>query len=124
MATFVDAVSDPVSGEIVLRLDEGGTIKEMRIPSASVGAFVLFLMDRARELSQAAGRYTEEDALQLDAVTAISFEDGSAGLLLQMESNVRFALRLDPTGAAALRLALAECDELLKPAASKDRPFH
>lgn len=94
--------------------DDTGVRRDLHLKVGLVAALVLELISRMRELSQAqTGRTIEEQPLQLVDASALSFETGVVGLLLQLESDLRFPLAVDRRSLTNLRSALASCDELM-----------
>ena len=105
---------DAASDTIVIECEGAdGRRDALGVRGGAIGPLVLHLLNAGRDRAARLGRSSEELPLPLLDATALSLADGTAGIHLQVQSNIRFALSLDRPALGALRTALAECDKLL-----------
>jgi hypothetical protein len=96
----------------VLEFESAQEEYEVRIQGGVLGTLLLALMARLRERGQSLGRTFEEQPLQLLDATALSLENGTTGLLIQLETDLRFPFALTPQAITNLKHALLEAEKL------------
>ena len=94
---------------------DDGAKHQISVSGGCVGALILSLLQRGRERAGTLGRQSEEQPLRLLDATALNFENGVVGIMLQIESDLRFPFALTPTATANLKAALASAEDIAKP---------
>jgi hypothetical protein len=120
LANLLEHGIDPSKDEIWFDFEDDAGHRHHIPLKGGVGAGLLIsLLDLLRQRSLAhSGRQFEEQPLQLDNASAVSFENHKVGLILQLESNLRFPFVLNSGGLARLQSALSSCGDLMKPSGS------